>query len=110
MIEVINGGIYTTVQDYPGRVGYWNVGIPPSGPMDAPAFRIANRLVGNGERRVLISHFCNLGKPCVLLQVPSPSWETSALLYNKGIAETLRLAVRETIAFHYVCVFLLRHK
>lgn len=49
MIEVINGGIYTTVQDYPGRVGYWNVGIPPSGPMDAPAFRIANRLVGNGD-------------------------------------------------------------
>ena len=48
MIEVINAGLYTTVQDYPGRVGYWNVGIPPSGPMDALAFRIANRLVSNG--------------------------------------------------------------
>jgi urea carboxylase len=50
MIEIINGGIFTTVQDYPGRVGYWNVGVPPSGPMDALAFRIANRLVGNGDR------------------------------------------------------------
>lgn len=50
MIEVMNGGFYTTVQDYPGRVGYWKVGIPPSGPMDALAFRIANRLVGNGDR------------------------------------------------------------
>jgi len=49
MIEVINGGLYTTVQDYPGRVGYWNIGIPPSGPMDALAFQIANRLVGNGD-------------------------------------------------------------
>ena len=50
MIEVINGGLFTTVQDYPGRVGYWNIGIPPSGPMDALAFRIANRLVGNEDR------------------------------------------------------------
>ena len=24
----------TTVQDLPGRVGYWHVGVPPSGPMD----------------------------------------------------------------------------
>ena len=49
MIEVINAGLYTTVQDYPGRVGYWNVGIPPSGPMDSLAFRIANRLLGNKD-------------------------------------------------------------
>ena len=50
MINVLNGGFYTTIQDYPGRVGYWNVGIPPSGPMDPLAFRIANRLVGNGDQ------------------------------------------------------------
>lgn len=49
MIEVINGGMYTTVQDYPGRVGYWGVGIPPSGPMDSLAFRIGNKLVGNED-------------------------------------------------------------
>ena len=46
-IDVIDGGTQTTVQDYPGRVGYWNVGVPPSGPMDSLSFRIANRLVGN---------------------------------------------------------------
>jgi urea carboxylase len=46
-IEVIQGGTQTTVQDFPGRLGYWNVGVPPSGPMDALAFRLANRLVGN---------------------------------------------------------------
>ncbi|HMM22423.1 MAG TPA: 5-oxoprolinase/urea amidolyase family protein [Selenomonadales bacterium] len=49
MLEVLNGGMYTTIQDYPGRVGYWDVGIPPSGPMDSLAFRIANRLVKNPE-------------------------------------------------------------
>ncbi len=46
-IETIHGGAQTTVQDFPGRLGYWNVGVPPSGPMDALSFRIANRLLGN---------------------------------------------------------------
>ena len=36
-------------QDYPGRVGYWHVGVPPSGPMDSNSFRLANALVGNPE-------------------------------------------------------------
>lgn len=49
MIEVINGGLLTTVQDYPGRTGYWSIGLPPSGPMDPLAFQIANKLVGNPE-------------------------------------------------------------
>ncbi|MBI3900487.1 MAG: urea carboxylase [Gammaproteobacteria bacterium] len=47
VIEVVDAGTYTTVQDYPGRVGYWDVGVPPSGPMDDYAFRLANRIVGN---------------------------------------------------------------
>ena len=46
-IEVLSGGTQTTVQDYPGRTGYWDVGVPPSGPMDDLAFRYANRLLGN---------------------------------------------------------------
>jgi urea carboxylase len=47
--EVIESGMQTTVQDYPGRTGFWRVGVPPSGPMDTLAFRLANRLVGNPE-------------------------------------------------------------
>nr|WP_275300965.1 urea carboxylase [Achromobacter insolitus] len=46
-IEVLVAGTYTSVQDYPGRVGYWDIGVPPSGPMDDYAFRMANRIVGN---------------------------------------------------------------
>jgi urea carboxylase len=46
-VRVLSGGPSTTVQDHPGRLGYWNVGVPPSGPMDALGFRLANRLVGN---------------------------------------------------------------
>ena len=48
-IDVLDGGVLTTIQDYPGRLGYWHVGVPPSGPMDHLAFRIANKLVGNIE-------------------------------------------------------------
>ncbi len=48
-IEVVAPGTQTTIQDWPGRVGYWAVGVPPSGPMDPLSFRLANRLVGNAE-------------------------------------------------------------
>jgi urea carboxylase len=47
--EVLRSGTMTTVQDYPGRVGYWGVGVPPSGPMDSLAFRLGNRLLANPE-------------------------------------------------------------
>ena len=46
-LEIVEAGTYTTVQDYPGRIGYWGIGVPPSGPMDDWAFRLANRIVGN---------------------------------------------------------------
>jgi urea carboxylase len=48
-MEVILPGLQTSVQDYPGRVGLWRVGVPPSGPMDALGHRLANALVGNDE-------------------------------------------------------------
>ena len=50
-IEVLAPGTQTTVQDWPGRLGYWAVGVPPSGPMDPLSFRLANRLVGNDGGR-----------------------------------------------------------
>lgn len=49
VVEVMQPGTYTSVQDYPGRSGYWSIGVPPSGPMDDYAFRLANRIVGNHE-------------------------------------------------------------
>jgi urea carboxylase len=48
-IDVQSPGVQTSVQDWPGRIGYWDVGVPPSGPMDGLALRLANRLVGNRE-------------------------------------------------------------
>ncbi|KRC82193.1 urea carboxylase [Sphingomonas sp. Root241] len=46
-ISVQAAGTLTTVQDFPGRIGLWDVGVPPSGPMDARAFRLGNALLGN---------------------------------------------------------------
>ncbi|WP_160719218.1 urea carboxylase [Bacillus sp. USDA818B3_A] len=49
-IEVLDGGIQSTVQDWPGRAGHWDVGVPPCGPMDPFSFRIGNKLLGNEEQ------------------------------------------------------------
>ena len=46
-LDIISGGTLTTVQDAPGRTGYWHVGVPPSGPFDSRAFQLGNRLLGN---------------------------------------------------------------
>ncbi|MEU7416204.1 5-oxoprolinase/urea amidolyase family protein [Streptomyces antibioticus] len=48
-VEVVSGGTLTTVQDWPGRTGHWQVGVPPSGPMDDRSFRLGNRALGNPE-------------------------------------------------------------
>lgn len=46
-IEVLQAGVQTSVQDVTGRVGYWNVGVPPSGAIDALSLNTANQLLGN---------------------------------------------------------------
>ncbi len=48
--DVINGGTQTTVQDYPARTGYWDIGVPPSGPMDALSFRLGNVILANDQQ------------------------------------------------------------
>lgn len=63
-LEITAPGSYTTVQDYPGRVKLWRVGVPPSGPMDAYAFRIANRIVGNHSKAPAIE--CTLIGPSLI--------------------------------------------
>ena len=48
-IDIISSGTLTTIQDFPGRTGYWDIGVPPSGPFDSTSFRLGNRLLGNHE-------------------------------------------------------------
>ena len=46
LLEVLDGGILTTVQDL-GRTGYQRYGVPQSGALDPYALRVGNILVGN---------------------------------------------------------------
>lgn len=52
-LEVVRPGALTTVQDG-GRHGLAALGVPRAGPLDAPAARLANRLVGNPETAALL--------------------------------------------------------
>lgn len=47
-LEVVRAGVRTTVQDL-GRTGLAHLGVSRSGAADAPALRLANRLVGNPQ-------------------------------------------------------------
>ena len=48
VLEVERSGMFTTVQDL-GRFGRQMQGVPVAGAMDAPALRLGNILLGNGE-------------------------------------------------------------
>ena len=90
-IEVDRPGLQTTVQDLPGRVGRWDVGVPPSGPMDDLSFRLGNRALGNPDGvpglectasgpALRVTHettFCITGAECTVTVdgVPAPMWE-----------------------------------
>ena len=47
MLRVLNGGIETVVEDWPGRIGYLDNGMASSGAFDNVALGFANLLVGN---------------------------------------------------------------
>ena len=53
-IEVIAAGAQSSLQELPGRLGLWHVGVPPSGPMDPWSFGRANALVSNTQDTVAL--------------------------------------------------------
>ena len=60
-IEVLAPGAQSSLQDFPGRLGLWNVGIPPSGPMDDRSHRLVNQIVGNADNAATLE--CTLTGP-----------------------------------------------
>ncbi|PPC75164.1 urea carboxylase [Pokkaliibacter plantistimulans] len=81
-IEVLQGGTQTTVQDYPGRSGHWDVGVPPSGPFDSLSFRLANRLLGNAADAAGLE---------ITLQGPTLKFTTATRMVIGGAAITASL-------------------
>ncbi|WP_049573626.1 urea carboxylase [Nocardiopsis sp. SBT366] len=90
-VEVERSGTLTTVQDFPGRTGYWQVGVPPSGAMDDLSLRLGNTALGNPEgapglectmegpslRFTHATTVCVTGAPADVTVdgVPVPRWE-----------------------------------
>jgi urea carboxylase/allophanate hydrolase len=66
VVEVIEPGSDTHVQDLPGRQGLWHIGVPPSGPMDSYSFRLANKVVGNEDGAAVFE--CSIHGPTPLFQ------------------------------------------
>ena len=116
MLEVIKPGLETSVQDWPGRLGYWNQGFPPSGPMDSWSFRLANVLVGNAPGTAGLE--CQYIGPTLKFQrdgviavtganiqpkldgAPTPMWESIAV--KSG--QTLETSFAKTGARGYIAV------
>jgi biotin-dependent carboxylase-like uncharacterized protein len=108
-------GPLTTVQDL-GRPGHLRVGIPASGPVDAEAFVLANRLVGNPDGAAALE--CTLmgprlefadartiavtgaDMPVTLNGVAAPRWE--ALRADAG--DVLKLGAAKTGVRAYLAV------
>ncbi|ARU87505.1 urea carboxylase [Pseudomonas sp. M30-35] len=81
-IEVLSAGTQTSVQDYPGRLGYWAVGVPPSGPMDDRALRLGNRLLGNPQGTAALE---------ITMSGPSLRFNTDAVIAVTGAVIVLQL-------------------
>ena len=96
-IVVRSAGTATTVQDWPGRIGSWDVGVPPSGPMDARAFRLGNALLGNDARAPGLEYTAT--GPTLQFNVATRICITgadfSAALDGKPVPRNLVLAVDE---------------
>lgn len=102
MIEVVKPGLETSIQDHPGRIGHWNQGFPPSGPMDAWSFRLANLLVGNAAgaaglesqmigptlrfQRDAVVAVCGAEAPITSDGAAIPMWESVALRAGRTLA------------------------
>ena len=115
MLEIVKPGLETSVQDYPGRIGYWAQGFPPSGPMDSWSFRLANRLVGNPPGAAALE--CQFLGPTIRFREatvvaitgaemdprldgePVPMWESVAVRAGQELALTFaRVGARAYIA------------
>lgn len=68
-ISVIKPGLETTVQEFPGRIGFLEQGFPVSGPFDVWSFRQANLLVGNDRNAAALE--CQFLGPTLRFDCPA---------------------------------------
>ncbi|HEY7772254.1 MAG TPA: urea carboxylase [Marinagarivorans sp.] len=94
-IDVLSGGTQTTLQDYPGRQGHWDVGVPPSGPFDNYSFRLANRALGNPDDAAALE---------ITLQGPSLTFSQATTIALAGAVIDARLDKQPVALYQPVAV------
>ena len=93
MIEILEAGPLTSVQDPFGRAGWRHVGVPVGGAVDAWSARLANRLVGNPDAAALLE--VTLGGLAVAVDRPSWLAVTGGLAVDAGgVAVSRNAALR----------------
>jgi 5-oxoprolinase (ATP-hydrolysing) subunit C len=68
-LEVVEGGLHTTVQDVVGRRRWAHLGVPEGGAADPWSARLANRLVGNDVTAALLE--ATVGGPTLRFGSPA---------------------------------------
>jgi len=95
MIEVLEPGALTSVQDAAGRPGWRHLGVPAGGAADAWSARLANRLVGNDDDAALLE---------LTLQGPALRFDVRTQIAMTGARFDARLDGRPISPFRSVSV------
>lgn len=101
MIEVVDPGLLTTIQDV-GRPGYGHLGVPPSGAVDRPAYDLGNALVGNAPGAAALE--ATLIGPRLRFDPPALVAVTGAFEPRVEVVEELHVGRVAGGARAYVCV------
>jgi urea carboxylase len=94
-VDVLQPGTQSFIVDYPGRLGYWDIGVPPSGPMDPLACRIANRIVGNKESAAALE---------LTITGPTLKFNVDSVIALTGAAMRAQLDGKDIVFWHPVTV------
>jgi biotin-dependent carboxylase-like uncharacterized protein len=98
VIEIIDAGVLTTVQDR-GRPGHASIGVSPSGAVDPALAARCNRLVGNPEAAALIETVGGLRLRALGPTAVATDVESTARILHEGEEVTIPIGHRQ---WHYV--------
>lgn len=115
MIEILRAGVRTTIQDR-GRIGYYHLGVPPSGAKDRTSYMLGNIILGNPDHFAALEMMIEgpiiefktettaviTGAPvCATLNGdPLPNWE----VFNVKKGDILSLDKITEGLFSYLCI------
>ena len=100
MIEIVDPGVYTTVQDH-GRPGWASIGVPHSGAVDPGLAARCNRMVGNPVGAAVLETVGGLRIRA--LRPMTVATDAESMPRTLGTGDTLDVAIGER-QWHYVAV------